>query len=176
MNKIIAAIGACVMFCASAQAVSVHGPDKNAYQQKTFVLQSDNVSIASGSPSTGGSLKLFDLPEGFIMINGVVIDVLATAGTNYLVTGENLNFAVGSTANANGAWASGETNGGYVAVAFTSEVTRAQAQMSSDWRIDGSETAADLYLNIATTNALATNAAVTVQGRVTVTYSVLGDD
>lgn len=164
----------------SVMALSVHGPDKNAYIQKTFVLQGDSISVAGANALTGGSLKLFDLPEGFLLIHGVVMDVLPT-GDSLSATGEasSVSFTVGTSQNAtgNGAISATESNlCGILLGVYSSGVTRAQAQLATSTRIDGSATAADLYLNAYTTNALVTNASVTVIGEITVTYSVVGDD
>lgn len=177
MKKLVIGLVSFGLTCLVASALSVHGADKNAWQQKTFVLQGDTLNIAASTPTTGTSMKLFDMPEGHLLIHGVVIDVLPTAATNYLVTGEALNFGVGTASNGNASWAATETNLGTATIAaFTSAVTRAQNQTAADIRLDGSATAVDLYLNVYTTNALVTNAAITVLGNVTVTYSVLGDD
>jgi hypothetical protein len=169
----------------SALAISVHGPDKNAYVQKTFVLQDDSISVASATtnPVSGGNLKLFDMPEGFLLIHGVVVDILPTS-TNVTAAGDTLTWGLGTTANAtgNGAIGAGETNLAYIVQTstYTSGVIRAQGQIlnAGDIRLDGSATAPDIYLNVYTTNALSATGAssLTVLGEVTVTYSVLGDD
>jgi len=169
----------------SASAISTHGADKDAYQQKTFVLQGDSISVASATTNkvSGGNLKLFDLPEGFIKVHGVVVDILPTS-TNVSAAGDTVTWGIGTTANAtgNGAIASGETNLAYIVQTstYTSGVIRAQGQIlnGNDIRLDGSATASDLYLNVYTTNALSATGAssVSVGGSVTVTYSVLGDD
>jgi len=172
--KKFAAIAAGLLLGVSAQAVSTHGNEKNAFRRQQYILQSDSISIA-GVTSVGGSLKLYDLPEGNIIIHGVVADVVATAGTNVLVTGETLNFGVGTAANANGAWAASETNLGSSAIAFTSGVTRAQSILAAPVRIDGTASAADIYLNVFSTNALVTNGSVSVVGQVQVLWSQVGD-
>jgi len=172
--KKFAAIAAGLLLGVSAQAVSTHGNEKNAFRRQQYILQSDSISIA-GVTSVGGSLKLYDLPEGNIIIHGVVADVLATAGTNVLVTGQTLNVGVGTAANANGAWAASETNLGSSAIAFTSGVTRARSILEAPVRIDGTASAADIYLNVFSTNALVTNGSVSVVGQVQVLWSQVGD-
>lgn len=173
MKKLIA-IGVGLVVGLSAHAASTHSNEKNAFRRNQFVLQSDTISIA-GVTSVGGALKLYDLPEGNIIVHGVVADVVATAGTNVLVTGETLNVGVGTAANANGAWAASETNLGSSAIAFTSGVTRARSILASPVRIDGTAAAADIYLNVFSTNALITNGSVSVQGQVQVLWSQVGD-
>lgn len=172
------------VFAFSSFAVSVHGPDKNAYQQKSFILQAESISAASATTNkvTGGSVKLFDLPEGFILVHGVVVDLLPTS-TNLASSANTVTWGIGTTQNAtgNGAIAAGETNLAYIVQTdgYTSGVTRVQGQIlgGSAIRLDGSGTAADLYLNVYTTNAApADTASVSVDGTVTITYSVLGDD
>lgn len=173
MKKIV--FLASLLITAAAYAVSTHGNEKNAYRRQQYILQSDSISIAGAAASTGGSLKLQDLPEGKIIIHGVVANVLATCGTNTLVKGETLNFGVGTTANANGAWSATETNLGSAAIAFTSGVTRAKFLLDQPVHVDGTAAAADIYLNVYTTNALVTNGAMTVVGDVQVLWSQVGD-
>lgn len=170
----------------SASAVSVHGADKNAYQQKTFVLQDEAISVASATtnPITGGNLKLFDFPEGFIVIHGAQMDVVVSS-TNLSAAGDaGVSIGIGTVANATGAGTLASTEENICTevamTGYTSGVTRVQGGITGavDVRIDGSATAADLYLNLATTNALSATGAssATVLGTVTVTYSILGDD
>jgi len=185
MKKLIITVGCLILAGSIAQAVSVHGAGKNAYQQRTFVLQSDSISVASATTNkvTGGSLKLFDLPEGFVVVHGVVVNVLPTS-TNVTAAGDTLTWGLGTTENTtgNGAIGAGETNLAYIVQTstYTSGVIRVQGQIlnSDDVRLDGSATASDIYLNVFTTNALSATGAssVSVDGEVTVTYSVLGDD
>lgn len=181
--KYISFLIALFFIVGAVDAASTHGADKNAYQQKTFVLQGDSISVASATTNvlTGGNVKLYDLPEGFIVLHGVVVDILPTS-TNLANAGNTVTWGIGTTANAvgNGAIGAGETNLAYVSQAYTSGVTRVQGQIlgGSDIRLDGSSTASDLYLNVFTTNATSATGAssVSVVGNVTVTYSVLGDD
>lgn len=164
-----------LLIAAGAYAVSTHGNEKNAFRRQQYILQSDSISIAGASAATGGSLKLQTLPEGKIIVHGVVANILATCGTNTLVKGETLNFGVGTSANANGAWSATETNLGVAAIAFTSGVTRAKFMLDAPVQIDGTAAAASIYLNTYTTNALVTNGTMTVVGDVQVLWSQVGD-
>lgn len=185
MKRILSFVCSFLLTVAVASAVSVHGADKNAYQQKTFVLQGESIAVNSSTtnPITGGGYKLYDLPEGFLVVHGVVMDIMPTSTNLAAAADAGVIFSIGTASNAlgNGATAATETNlATAVLTGYTSGVTRAQAQITGATavRIDGSATAADVYLNVYTTNALSATGAssVSVDGEVTVTYSVLGDD
>jgi hypothetical protein len=186
MKKILSGLIAFALMVGVASAVSVHGADKNAYQQKSFILQGDEISVASATtnPITGGNLKLFDFPEGFLVIHGAQMDVVVTS-TNLSAAGDaGVSIGIGTAANATGAGTLATTEENICTevamTGYTSGVTRVQGGITGavDVRIDGSATAADLYLNVATTNALSAtgDSSATVVGTVTITYSVLGDD
>jgi hypothetical protein len=149
-------------------------------RQTVFTLS--NVVINSIDATTNGSygsLQLLDLPEGHIGFYGAVTDFTAvTVGAGISATGALLH-SLGTAAEATGgtldstqanvlpstsltlAASTGAVGGVNTAVAF----------------VDGTATAADLFLNFATLDASTTaNTTITVTGTITVTWALLGNN
>lgn len=175
MNKLFFAVLAGALIGLVAEAASTHGNTKYAFERNQFVLQDDAVSIVGSALATGGSIKLYDLPAGNIIVHGVACDVLVTC--TGVVAGNTFTLAVGSAGNAVGtaAVSATETNMGFVTYEITSGVTRAQFLLANPVRLDGTATASDIYLSLYTTNCTATNVSAEVQGTVHVLWSLVGD-
>ncbi len=142
------------------------------------------LAVTMRDTEQGGGVKIYDFPEGRILVLGAVGSIAVTTTSvlaSTLKASKVCNWGVGSTTQANATVATTEQDIINVA-AFTSSATINVASATSNGKgvlaaIDGTGTATDVYLNLAV--ALLTdidaNATVTVDGTITLTWINLGD-
>lgn len=156
------------------------------------VITLTNVPMAISNTTSGGGVKVYDFPAGYIAIlgatgNPVWTTTSAIAGTlNASKTG---NWGLGTVVQANATLATTEINvlpgTGVTPIAMVSSATINVAGTATAGalsgttvpRFDGTSTAVDLYLNLAfaTDADLDADATVTVSGTLTVTWLNVGD-
>ncbi len=151
--------------------------------QAVMTLTAVSVAIADPTGAAGyGGTKIYDFPQGYINILGLVADLTATAGAGGLADAWDGDISFGTTVADVGAGLAA-TEADWVASTSTTQaaggvaVTDAQSAVTNQTFIDGHTTAADLFINFETddadTSALDTLA---VSGTVTVTWLQLGDN
>ena len=156
----------------------------NGVVQKTLLTLSA-AQITMADATQGGGLKIYDFPEGRILILGVTATMTMTTTSilaNTLNASVTCNWGVGTTIQASAtlatteqdlipvtAWTSSATIN--VANTATSKALAASAQF------DGTATAKDAYLNLAVAGAtdIDADATVTCSGTVLITWINLGD-
>ena len=127
-----------------------------------------------------GSRKIFDLPAGNILILGATTDLQVTAGTGGISDTAAVVGAVGSVAAAtdNGTLTSTEANiVPSTASTLTAGAGSCDGESTAPVTLDGTATAADVYLNFAIPDAgSSANDTLLVTGTVTITWINLGDN
>lgn len=135
----------------------------------------------AGAAGCHGSHKIYDFPEGAIMILGAVSDLTTLAGAGGIADDAALVGSVGTEAAGvdNATLTSAEadiipsTTGTLTSGAGTLDGVSTTALIAT---FDGTTTPADAYLNIAVPDADSTaDDTVTVNGTVTITWVHLGD-
>ena len=149
------------------------------------LLTLTDVLVTMLDSSQGGGTKIYDFPEGRILVLGAIATMsMKTTSTlastlNASVTG---NWGVGTTVQANGTLATTEQDL-IPSTAFTSSATinvantATSAALAAAAQFDGHTTAKDAYLNLAVAGAtdIDGNATVTCTGTVLLTWLNLGD-
>lgn len=171
----------------AAGSVSVVEYQFGSFVRSTFTLTGASITVTDGAGSgSHGALKLYDMPEGAISFLGSRQNYTAFAEGEALTTAAGdavFEIGVGTTAIAaaadgtlgNGA---GENVGQAVAVTLSDGTGTGTAVNGAVVAgINGTATAADLYLNwsgsAATIDATST---ITVTGTITVLWAHMGDD
>lgn len=148
-------------------------------RQIVITLTACPVTVADNGANGGaGSIQLLDFPAGLLYTFGGVCSLTATSGS---LTDANLIVSVGSTAAAsdNGTLTTTEAN--FIpstGMALTSGSTTSAAagkSTSAGGFIDGTSTAVDAYLNVATSTNPSAEFTVYVTGTITLTYIMCGD-
>ncbi len=150
--------------------------------QTTIALSA--LAVTMRDTEQGGGAKIYDFPEGRILVLGATASIAVTTTSilaNTLNTGVTCNWGVGSTTQASATVATTEQDIVNVA-AFTASATINVAGATATGKgvlavLDGTGTAADAYLNLAVAGAtdIDANATVTVTGSVKITWINLGD-
>lgn len=147
----------------------------------TFVLTGDHdLDLADGDHGTG--IKVYDLPEGRILILGATIDASVTTSANYNASPNDVFLL--SMGTAVGADDNDLTSTEADIIPKTTLDTIGATALTLDWhaalassaQFDGTGTAVDLYVNAAcadTSNTDANTYAIT--GTVTIMWINLGD-
>lgn len=151
-------------------------------QKTTFTLTNVAQAVVNGTEYQ--STKLYDFPEGRILIYGCTATLQQTTTSAILST---LNSGTGAvslgTAAASATTLAGTMVNILPSTAFTSSATinvagtAVSAPLAASAQIDGTSAALDLYLNsaYATTTDVDADATQTWSGTIVVTWAVLGD-
>lgn len=154
--------------------------------QRTVLTLTDVPLVTAGNAggsetNAWGSVKVYDFPEGRILVHGVMANGIAvTPDTNAIPTGGNGNISLGSVSASTNDLASTMVNllpaTALDNISATNAVNNALAASA---QLDGTSTAVDLYVNLGVDDdnwligaASGTN---TVSGTITVIWSNLGD-
>lgn len=163
--------------------VSVVEKGNAVVHQTILTLTATPVTITddAGVAQYGGTAKLYDFPDGAILIQGAVINGNLTLGTTGTIintyTGDN---ALGSATATTGATLTG-TEADILASTANTIATAKVAPIKSISLVsplvyDGTTTALDLYLNFAIADDVThTSGTGTFTGTITVTWANLGD-
>lgn len=149
----------------------------------TLTLTATPITIAddAGVAQYGGAGKVYDFPEGLIMVLGAVAAGSLTLGT----TGTIINTFAGGVALGTAAAGTGATLVGTEAnimgendvAAATSKVATINAQSTATAILDGTATAIDAYLNLVVDDdATHTAGTGTFTGTATIVWKKLGDN
>lgn len=141
----------------------------------TLTLTDVAVTIAkNGSSTGGGGLKIYDFPEGVILPLGVACDLTIANETN----GSWLASLGSAAADTGGTLTSTEVSFGPSTAATVSSGAGTADIVSgaAGVPVDGSATAADLYLNFALNADVGTGTTMTVNGTIVITWANLGDN
>lgn len=160
--------------------------DNNGYRLD-FVLSKARISVTDGTTSGSyGALKIFDFVEGAISVLGCRQDYTAFKEGSALTTAAgDAAFEIGVATTAINAAADGtlgnganENIGQAVAVTLSSGAGAGSAvDGAKSTAINGTGTAADLYLNWSGTAAtIDASSTIDVTGTISVLVSFLGDD
>ncbi len=169
---------------------AVNGSTVSAVERGDGTIHQTTLTFAA-TPITmrdteqGGGVKVYDLPEGRILILGVTstIGVTTTSAlASTLNAGVTCNWGLGTVTQSNATVATTEQNLCPV-TAFTSSATidvagaDATAALAASAQFDGTSTAVDVFLNLAVAGAtdIDADATVTVAGDATITWINLGD-
>lgn len=166
------------------QDITVNAPATGTITRKTYgdgplrqtIFQFTNVPLTmtdNGSNGSGG-VKIGSFPEGVIKTDGGVCSITIAYGS---VTDANVIASVGSVvAAADATLTSTEANiiASTAAATTSGAGTFAGVASASAW-LNGSGTAADIYVNMATSTDPSTNNSITFSGYLIVTWTHLGD-
>lgn len=140
----------------------------------TLTLTGDNdIDLADGDHGTG--VKVYDFPEGNLLILGTVLD----ASVDYTGTNGNFTVAVGSAQAADDN-SLADTEATYLS-AVTIDGSQVSPQDAHGWSnamafISGATTAGDVYINVACADASNTGAQTyAITGTLTITWVNVGD-
>lgn len=166
-----------------------NGATVTATEGGTGVVHQTTLTLAA-TPITmrdteqGGGVKVYDFPEGRILVLGATASIAVTTTSvlaDTLNGGVTCNWGVGTTTQASATVATTEQDIVQVA-AFTSSATVNVPGATATGAgvlaaFDGTATAKDAYLNLAVAGAgdIDANATVTVNGTITMTWINLGD-
>jgi hypothetical protein len=132
----------------------------------------------------GGGVKVYDFPEGRILVLGATGSIALTTTSDPAATlnaGVTCNWGIGTTTQASATLATTEQDIVQVANVTSSAVVNVPGAASNAAGVlavwDGTVTAKDAYLNVAvaTGTDVDADATVTVNGQVTITWINLGD-
>lgn len=167
-------------------ATLVRSKDSSTYRLD-FTLRQARIPVTDGAGSGSyGTLKIFDFNEFAVAFLGCRQDYTAFAEGSALTTaaGDAVHvLGIGTTAAStarDGTLTGAEQNVGTVTSSITNSGgtgTGTQVTGAVTAAINGTATAADLYLNWSGTAAtIDANSTIDVTGTVSVTFAVLGDD
>lgn len=157
--------------------VEEYGPPGSPIRQTKFTFNSATFTLTrtSGTIASGG-LQFYDLPKGNInILNAVAKLAFSIAGAGSY---SNLVSSIGSVAadTSNGTLTSTEADViASTATASTSGAATFNGRLSSAPVLNGTSTASDLFLNMATSDDVTSSRVVTVTGWVIVTWINGGD-
>lgn len=128
------------------------------------------------------ALKFFDFPDGQVNILGCTVDITLARNANGVNADWDGDIAVGTVAAAGDATLT-STEANVVASTATTQavagVGTAKAIQSAAVTFDGTTTAVDLYLNVLVDDVdhdvTTTPTSLLVNGKITLTYAMLGD-
>lgn len=154
----------------------------NAVIHQTVVsLSSLSVTVANTTGASFGNSKLYDFPEGRILVLGVTASLSFNwAGTDIAATGSG-DFSLGTTGTSDATLNGTDVDllpSSAMTDPFVAGVGTGTGALAASAHFDGTATAKDMYLNIIIDDADVADAAsddVLVTGTVTVTWINLGD-
>ena len=154
-------------------------------QVRTLLLTLTDVDVAMADEAgvvAYGSLKIADMPEGVITFLGGVCDLDLTKSSAGVNADWDGDIGVGTAAADNSATLSGTEQNIVTATATpqaVAGVTTGNAHGGTPATIDGTSTAADVYLNVLVDDAdhdvTSTPCNLIANGTIKITYVVLGD-
>lgn len=168
-----------------AAGTGVSASESSQAIHKTVITLEDLVIATADADTAGahGSQKIYDFPEGHILIHGAHfdLDVESTGASDGIADTATYEIGIGSAAVAtdNAALTTTEDN---IVNGATGDLAGGAASISnvngSGLALDGSATAADAILNvaIAADDHGANAGELTINGTVTILWSKLGDD
>lgn len=163
-----------------ASAASAYATIENAgigpLRQAVVTVTALPISCAdNGASGTSGSVQLLDFPAGLVNILGCVPNLTYASE---VATDANFLSAIGSVAAAaDASLTSTEANivpSTATAIA-SSAATFAAVNTTASILLDGTSTAADVYLNVASSTNPSAAYGITATGTITITYIVCGD-
>ncbi len=160
---------------ATAPAVTTAG----RVQKTVFTFTATPITATNGGVDAAGGVKLFDFPEGNLLLLGVVGNLVFTAGAGIDTDAAmvaSIGTAVATNANATLTSTEADIVASTVATLTTSAVTL-NLQNTATVFLDGTAGAKDVYLNVAVPDADTTaTGVVSVTGSLTLTWINLGDN
>lgn len=179
MKKVIATICASLALVGFALGdVYVSDSDDGILNKSTIRLAGESMTITyngSGTNHTGG-VKIYDFPEGRILVHGVVVDNFKFVGTSGIATNEGGDFAIGTVSATLGTIATTEED-------LTPETSldpfsdSADSELAAAAQFDGTATAVDAYVNVLVDSGdLSANGTGTVDCVVYILWSLIGDN
>ena len=154
----------------------------------TITLTNAEVVLADNAAVTAyGSLKILDLPAGYILFHGAVADLDLTKSSAGVNADWDGDIALGTVAADNGATPLAGTEQDLIPNTATPQavagVTTGDMQSTATEigdLFDGHTTAVDVYLNVLVDDAdhdvTGTPCNIIVNGTITITYTNLGDN
>lgn len=152
-------------------------------QRITLTLAATPIALADAT--VGGGVKIYDFPEGRVLILGAVGTLTFTTTTTLTSTlnaSKTINWGVGTVVQSNGTLATTEQNILPTTNATSSATidvanTATNAALAAAVFLDGTTTPVDAYLNVGVAGAtdIDGDATVTASGTITITYLPLGD-
>lgn len=161
--------------------ITVSESGNAALHRTTFTLTAHSLTMTdAGAAGCHGSQKIYDFPEGHILILGAHCVLTVTAGAGGIADTAVLDLGVGSAAAGvdNDELATTEANVLHVdELELADGVAAADDILVANLALDGSATAADLYLNVAVdADDASASDTLAVTGTITVLWTKLGDD
>ena len=167
----------------SASVATVAGTESQTLINTT-VLSLDDVGVSviytGGDTNAIGSTKIYDFPEGRILVLGAIVDsfLITSFPTNTMDAADNGDFSFGTAVPD----ADGVLDGAAIDIipstAIDGLTTTNSAALAASAQFDGTTTAKDLYVNLSIDHGDLTGAstnALTVDGTVTIHWINLGD-
>ena len=185
-NWLISCLGVvlvAILLTASYLQAEVSSSDRQdgAFQRKTLKLTAEEVVIVEGGTGTNGygGAKIYDFPEGRILVHGVVADLKITFAPSITNEGVGIDVGLGTAAVTDGDITDSTDIDLCAAIAvdpFTNATVAVQGQLAAAAQFDGTATAKDMYVNINIDDAdISATATGRVTGTIVITYSELGD-
>ena len=146
----------------------------------------NDVPLTLADATVGAGIKIYDFPEGRIMFLGAIAKTITPTTTSVLASTLNasktLSTGLGTVTQSNGTLATTEQNIVNVFSTTSSATisvagTAGNGVLGAPIFIDGTSTAADLYLNfgVPTATDIDADATITVSGTVIIYWVLLGD-
>jgi hypothetical protein len=160
-------------------AVSERGTGQ--IRKSVFTLTGLSIAMTdAGAAGSHGSQKIYDFPEGNILVLGATTDLQILAGAGGITDTAAVVGAIGSvpTATDNATLTSTEANiVPSTAATLTGGAGDFDGQSTGVAVLDGTATPADAYLNFAVPDAgSSANDTLTVNGTITIVWMSLGDN
>ena len=137
------------------------------YRQTVLNLTNVSLAITDDGPAGHFSQKLFDFPDGAIVISGALVDLTLTA-----TAGGNNTISLGSAATADATLSGTEVD---ICAASSASSTVAEVCKTAVTYLDGTGTKKSCYLNGNTASDPSSGATVTLNGRIVITWMNQGD-
>jgi len=157
----------------------------NSYGFQKSIIKFVNTPIVMADEAgvvAYGGLKIFDFPAGSLVIQGATADIAVTKSSAGIIATFDGDFALGTAAAANDATLT-STEANIIPSTATpqavSGATTAKGRSTAALLLDGTTTAADLYINFLVDDAdhdvTTTPANLILNGTVTVLWANMGD-
>jgi hypothetical protein len=166
---------------ANSTTISAAVEAAGLFVRTTLTLADFPVTVANTTGASFGGAKIYDFPEGRIVLLGALADLTFNwAGTGIGATGSG-DFSVGSTTTADATLSSTDANmiaSSAMTDPFVAGVGRGVGSSSAALYLDGTATAADAILNLIIDDADvadANSSVVLVSGTVVLLWHNLGD-
>lgn len=163
---------------ATASNVTASHIGDPAMRRTVLTLAATPVVVAPGGTGTNGygGTKIWDFPEGRVLLHGCVMDLNVTVDAANLDAADSGDVSVGSAVVTDGDLTDATDIDFCAAVNLDPITNAAHSALASAAQFDGTATAKDMYLNMnISSNDISTTSTNTVSGTVTFTWSFLGD-